>query len=221
MDSPDVPKAAIFIPSAHRFRTEDGMELRSIERPRKQRIVVMTVALIVAAVAVAGTIRAFRADHRPADEGPTVVARIRVAHTPSAIAAGQHAIWVLNAATLSRIDPQTDRVAGAVRIPGGQYGDVAVTHDAVWVMSAGTGTLSRIDPETDRVGGAVRITGQRITRLGGVSGFAVTRGAVWIALFGKPNATATKVTGGSLVKVDTGTMRIVARLPISGILALE
>src|SRR5215831_10609428 len=148
MDSPDVPKAAIFIPSAHRFRTEDGMELRSIERPRKQRIVVMAVALILAAVAVAGTIRAFRADHRPADERPAVAARIKVAHTPSAaagsirafradhrpaderpavaarikvahtpsaIAAGRHATWVLIAATLSRIDPQTDQVevAGA------------------------------------------------------------------------------------------------------------
>src|SRR5215471_19815411 len=86
MDSPDVAKAAIFIPSAHRFRTEDGMELRSIERPRKQRIVVITVALILAAVAVAGTIRAFRADHRPADERPTVAARIRVAGTDSAVA---------------------------------------------------------------------------------------------------------------------------------------
>src|SRR5215471_7463164 len=86
MDSPDVPKAAIFIPSAHRFRTEDEMELRSIERPRKQRIVVITVALILAAVAVAGTIRAFRADHRPAGEGPAVVARIRVAGTDSAVA---------------------------------------------------------------------------------------------------------------------------------------
>ena len=119
-------------------------------QPRKQRIAVITVALILAAVgvagtirtfradhrpaderprvaarirvagtdsAVAGTIRAFRADHRPAEEGPTVVARIRVAHAPSAVAAGRHAIWVLSAATLYRIDPQTDRVGGAVRIP--------------------------------------------------------------------------------------------------------
>src|SRR5215467_7260652 len=175
MDSPDVPKAAIFIPSAHRFRTEDGMELRSIERPRKQRIVVITLALILAAGAVAGTIRAFRADHRPADETPAVVARIRVAGTPSAIAAGQHAIWVLSAATLYRIDPQTDRAAGTVRIPGSKYGDVAVSPDAVWVMTAGTVTLARIAPETDRVVSTVRTA-----RPGGrVSGFAVTRGAVW------------------------------------------
>src|SRR5215472_13485226 len=199
-------------------RTEEGMELRSIERPRKQRIVVMTVALILAAVAVAGTIRAFRADHRPADERPTVVARIGVAGTPSTIAAGQDAIWVLSAATLYRIDPQTDRVAGAVRIPGGQYGDVAVTHDAVWVMSAGTGTLSRIDPETDRVAGAVRITEQR--NPGQDSPVAVTHEAVWVAVFGEIGANG-KVKGGSLVRVDPGTMRIAARLPISGIVGLE
>src|SRR5215831_10374160 len=218
MDSPDVPKAAIFIPSAHRFRTEDGMELRSIERPRKQRIVVITLALILAAVAVAGTIRAFRADHRPADETPAVVARIRVAGTPSAIAAGQDAIWVLSAATLYRIDPQSDRAAAAVRIPGSQYGDVAVTHDAVWVMSAGTGWLSRIDPETVRVVGAVRITGQR--NPGQDSPVAVTHDAVWVAVQGEVGANA-KAHGGWLVRVDPATMRIAARLPISGIVALE
>src|SRR5215469_12535628 len=149
MGSPDVPKAAIFIPSAHRFRTEDGMELRSIERPRKQRIVVMTVALILAAVAVAGTIRAFRADHRPADETPAVVARIRVAHAPSAIAADRDAIWVLSAATLSRIDPQTDQVevVGALRIaPPDELSGFAVTRDAVWIAVFGNfnanGTVS-------------------------------------------------------------------------------
>ena len=187
-------------------------------RPRKQRIVVITVALILAAVAVAGTIGAFRAGHRPADERPAVVARIRVAGTPSAIVAGQHAIWVLSAATLYRIDPQTDRAAGAVRIPGSQYGDVAVTRDAVWVMSAGTGTLSRIDPETDRVVGAVRITGQR--NPGGDSPVAVTHDAVWVAVFGESGANGT-VHGGSLVRVDPGTMQVAARLPISGIVALE
>ena len=187
-------------------------------RPRKQRIVVITVALILAAVAVAGTIGTFRAGHRPADERPAVVARIRVAGTPSAIVAGQHAIWVLSAATLYRIDPQTDRAAGAVRIPGSQYGDVAVTRDAVWVMSAGTGTLSRIDPETDRVVGAVRITGQR--NPGQDSPVAVTQDAVWVAVFGESGANGT-VHGGSLVRVDPGTMQVTARLPISGIVALE
>src|SRR5262249_57035258 len=73
-------------PMTHRFRTEDGMEMRSIERPRKQRIAVITVALILAAVAVAGTIRAFRADHRPAGEGPAVAGRIRGAGADSAVA---------------------------------------------------------------------------------------------------------------------------------------
>ena len=141
-------------------------------KPRKQRAVLIPVALILAAAAVAGTIRAFRADHRPADETPAVVARIRVAGTPSAIAAGRHAIWVLSAATLSRIDPQTNRLAGTVRIPGSRYGDVAVTPDAVWV-----------------------------------------------AVFGK--IANGKVHGGSLVRVDPGTMQVVARLPISGIVGLE
>jgi len=194
------------------------MELRNIELVRKQRAVMIPVALILAAAAVAGTIRAFRADHRPAEERPSVVARIGVAWTPSTIAAGQDAIWVLSAATLYRIDPQTDRVAGAVRIPGGQYGDVAVAHDAVGVMSAGSATLSRIDPETDRVAGAVRITGQR--NPGQDSPVAVTHEAVWVAVFGEIGANG-KVKGGSLVRVDPGTMRIAARLPISGIVGLE
>src|SRR5262245_42351540 len=188
MDSPDVPEAAIFIPSAHRFRTEDGMEMiktgrarmarPSEPKPRKQRAVLIPVALILAAAAVAGTIGAFRADHRPADLGLAVVARIRVAGAPSAIVAGRHAIWVLSPATLNRIDPQTDRLASTVRIPGSRFGDMAVTPDAVWVMSAGTGTLSRIDPETDRVVGAVRITGQRNPGQG--SPVAVTHDAVWV-----------------------------------------
>ena len=195
------------------------MARRREPKPRTQRAVLIPVALILAAAAVAGTIGAFRADHRRGDERPAVVARIRVAGAPSAIAAGRHAIWVLSAATLSRIDPQTNRLAGTVRIPGSRYGDVAVTPDAVWVMSAGTGTLSRIDPETDRVVGAVRITRQWNPGQG--SPVAVTHDAVWVAVFGKANATGKKVTGGSLVRVDPGTMRIVARLPISGILAIE
>src|SRR5262249_45018823 len=93
-------------PMTHRFRTEDGMEMRSIERPRRQGIVVWTAALILGAVAAGGTARASGADPRPADERPAVVARIRVAGTPSTVAAGRHAIWVLSAATLYRIDPQ-------------------------------------------------------------------------------------------------------------------
>src|SRR5262249_19844253 len=101
---------------------------------------------------------------------------------------------------------------------GSESGDVAVPHDAVWVMSAGTGTLSRIDPETDRVVGAVRITGQR--NPGQDSPVAVTHDAVWAAVFGEIGANG-KVHGGSLVRVDPGTMRIAARLPISGIVALE
>lgn len=148
-------------------------------KPRTRRAVVIPVALIIlAAVAVAGTIRAFRAHHRPADGRLAVAARIGVAGTPAAIAAGQHAIWV---------------------------------------VSAATGTLSRIDPQTDRV---KVVGGLRIARHGDISGFAVTRDAVWVAFFGDFGANGT-VHGGSLVRVDPGTMQIVARLPISGIVALE
>jgi len=156
------------------------MARRREPKPRTQRAVLIPVALILAAAAVAGTIGAFRADHRRGDERPAVVARIRVAGTPSAIAAGRHAIWVLSAATLSRIDPQTNRLAGTVRIPGGLnipgWGDAA-------------------------------------------NDVAVTRDAVWVAVFGK--IANGKVHGGSLVRVDPGTMQVVARLPISGIVGLE
>jgi len=100
---------------------------------------------------------------------------------------------VLSAATLYRIDPQTDRVAGAVRIPGSRYGDMAVTHDAVWVMSAGTGTLSRIDPGTGQVVGVARITGLRIS--GENNPVAVTRDAVWVAVPGEIGANG-KAHGG-------------------------
>src|SRR5215471_17411142 len=130
MDSPDVPKAAIFIPSAHRCRTEDEMELRSIERPRKQRIVGITVALIFAAVAVAGNIRAFRADHRPPEERPTVAARLRVAGTDSAVAGTIRAFRADH-----RPADEGPAVVARIRVAG-TPSTIAAGRHAIWVLSA-------------------------------------------------------------------------------------
>jgi branched-chain amino acid transport system substrate-binding protein len=122
----------------------------------------------------------------------------QVGKTPSTIAVGEGAVWVLNAddRTISKIDPQTKEVETFGT--GGISTDLAVGEGAVWVgngaQTSGTGdiahttSVSRVDPNTTSVTQTQDLPSRRATpdvrlagefRTLGVSQLAVGAGAVW------------------------------------------
>jgi len=121
-----------------------------------------------------------------------------VGKTPSTIAVGEGAVWVLNAddRTISKINPQTKEVETFGT--GGITTDLAVGEGAVWVgngaQGAGAGdiasttSVSRVDPDTTSVRETAVLPSARTTldvrpsgesRTLGVSQLAVGAGAVW------------------------------------------
>src|SRR5919109_3022457 len=118
----------------------------------------------------------------------------QVGKTPSTIAVGEGAVWVLNAddRTISKIDPETKEVETIGT--GGVTTDLAVGEGAVWVGNgeqgdiASTTSVSRVDPDTTSVGETQVLPSARTTldvrpagefRTLGVSQLAVGAGAVW------------------------------------------
>jgi DNA-binding SARP family transcriptional activator/DNA-binding beta-propeller fold protein YncE/ABC-type branched-subunit amino acid transport system substrate-binding protein len=180
-----------------------------------------------------------------------IVAGIPVGPAPTAITAGDDAVWVANAGdrTVTRIDPATKRAVATVRldrIPS----QVVADEDAVWVADpiGSEGTVARIDPEskavttmTVRVGdegdkfapptpSAIAVGGgaiwtnylrekvallrpeiassARTIDLGPArssDGIAVGEGAVWV----------TSSADDMLLRIDPGSGRIVAEIPIA------
>jgi branched-chain amino acid transport system substrate-binding protein len=130
------------------------------------------------------------------------VAYTQVGTTPSTIAVGERAVWVLNAddRTISKIDPETHQIVKTFGT-GGTTTDLAVGEGAVWIgngaktVSTGglpsgvyTASISRLDPETTAVSHTEALPGPRRTpdadnagefRTLGVSQLAVGGGAVW------------------------------------------
>src|ERR687897_2889237 len=121
-----------------------------------------------------------------------------VGKTPSTIAVGEGAVWVLNAddQTISKINPQTKEVETFGT--GGITTDLAVGEGAVWVGNgaqtpgavdiASTTSVSRVDPDTTSVRETAVLPSPRTTpdvrlsgesRTLGVSQLAVGAGAVW------------------------------------------
>jgi YVTN family beta-propeller protein len=92
----------------------------------------------------------------------------------SAVAMGEDSVWVVAGDSVSRIDPQTNRVVATIAVKKGPNG-AAVGYGSVWVTSAGedAGTLSRIDPATSSVVATIPV-------IPGASGLAVGEGAVWV-----------------------------------------
>jgi branched-chain amino acid transport system substrate-binding protein len=123
------------------------------------------------------------------------VAYTQVGNTPSTIAVGEGAVWVLNAddRTISKIDPETRDVNTFGT--GGVTTDLAVGEGAVWVGNGPktsdfvyTASVSRFDPAsaTEKARAALpRFTATPAARsageyrVRGVSQLAVGAGAVW------------------------------------------
>lgn len=174
--------------------------------------------------------RASRLDPATGD----VVASVRVPHDGRAVAVGAGAVWSAGEACigphpddpdvcvteprLSRIDPDTDKVAATVAIPlpPGTRPDtastsaVAVGAGAVWLAvgwGPATGELVRIDPTTNAIVA-------RIPTGGDVGDLRLGAGSLWL-LSHPEQIGETKVGGASLLRIDPATNTVVAT-PIRG-----
>jgi peptide/nickel transport system substrate-binding protein len=113
---------------------------------------------------------------------------IRVGNGPSALAAGEGGVWVVNRGdgTLSRIDPETSSVTWTDSV-GRDPTAVAVGEGSVWVTGGDEGTVVHVDPDGPRVV-EPRKTGSRPAAI------AVAGGSVWVAA----DAPASAHRGGTL-----------------------
>jgi DNA-binding beta-propeller fold protein YncE len=164
-------------------------------------------ALGVLAV-VAGATACTGGESRSGSEGErSVGVRIPVPGQPFRVASGEGFVWVLNRAprpctrarpcTVSRIDPDTNRVLGKpVPLPADAW-DLAVGLGSVWVTQF-DGRLIRMDARTGRI--SARISARPLY-FGSV--VTVGGGFVWTGNDDERNAR------GSVSKIDPATNRVV------------
>jgi peptide/nickel transport system substrate-binding protein len=130
--------------------------------------------------------------------GGEVRAVVSLGTAPSALAAGDGAVWVANAnaGTVSRIDPQTRAVVETITV-GSSPSGIAVGPAAVWVTNSDSGTVSRIDPAVDRVVQTVPVGNAP-------AGVAVGDGSVWVA----------NSSDGTLTRLDAVTGDVVRTIAL-------
>jgi branched-chain amino acid transport system substrate-binding protein len=152
------------------------------------------------------------------DPAGGVLSYTQVGASPSNVAVGEGAVWVLNAddQTVSRIDPETrqvDKTFGTGETPT----DIAVGEGAVWVGNAPargqdisyTASVSRIDPQSSVVTRTLRLPVSRTPDyppfgvLPGVSQLAVGEGAIWAI---NPDFTVSRI--------DAASGDLVANVPV-------
>jgi branched-chain amino acid transport system substrate-binding protein len=149
------------------------------------------------------------------------VSYTEVGTTPSTVAVGEGAVWVLNAddQTISKIDPETERVRTFGT--GGTTTDLAVGEGAVWVGNgeeSGPGlgrvftrTVSRLDPQSTTPTGTATLADELSAgdvnagelRRTGISQLAAGAGAVWAI---NPDL--------SVSRIDSETGDVVAQIPV-------
>ena len=180
------------LPSA--FPPLRGLDEQTIKeefvRPRKPLLAPLAaaaIALVVAAVAVAGylltrggsttVVQNSLAAIDPATD--KVVSDVRVGQQPTRIAIGLGGVWVVNNGdhTLSHVDPAKNRLQATIPLAATPT-DVAVGRGHVWVV-AYEGTLAEIDPNGDDVRRHIRFARGRIGGAGAEA--AVGSTAIWIA----------------------------------------
>ena len=130
--------------------------------------------------------------------GGPVRAVVSLGTSPSAMAAGDGAIWVANqnAGTVARIDPVTRSAVQTVQV-GSVPTSIAVGAGAVWVSNNDGGTVSRIDPTVNRVV-------QTIAVGNAPTGLAVGDGSVWVV----------NSSDGTLSRIDEISGTVTARIPL-------
>ena len=130
----------------------------------------------------------------------TTVTPVKVGIQPCAEIGAFGSVWVANygSATLSRVDPSTNRVTGTVKVGAGPCG-LAAGAGSIWVDGYGTDTVERVNPHT-----------LKRTR-------AIPAGpAVWDVAFDGRYVWADDNTNGTVVKIDPRRNVVVRRFHIGG-----
>ena len=181
-------------------------------RRRRQRTTTTVLTLIVAAAVLAGAVFAVGIARRidpqpgpPARPDPTAPARVvgtlRGFGDPVAMAvragdvwvAGDNPRWVIRFVTPT--NPATQEIP-TIALPAAPT-RLAVTEDAVWVLTPGDTSVSRIDPATNQVVATIPVGRAP-------SGLAVGAGAVWVS----------RHSDGTVVRIDPTTNQVVATIAV-------
>jgi branched-chain amino acid transport system substrate-binding protein len=158
------------------------------------------------------------------DGGGDAISYTQVGNTPSTIAVGEGAVWVLNAddRTISKLDPKTRQVLKTFGT-GGVTTDLAVGEGAVWVGNGAetpgplslvhTASISAFDPDTTSERGTEPLPELALNpaavssaeaRVLGVSQLAVGAGAVWAI---NPDRSVSRIDPDSGTRVATVRMK--------------
>jgi len=194
--------------------------LPDVPAPRKRgrlALVLAAAALVAACALTAGLLLLTGGSDGPESVGNAIaavdaggdVSYTEAGTTPSTIAVGEGAVWVLNAddRTISKVDPETRQIVKTFGTSGTTT-DLAVGEGAVWIgngsapagetfESVYTSSVARLDPTSADVTTAVALPDARSTtsegsppRLLGVSQIAVGAGAVWAI---NPDGTVSRI----------------------------
>jgi streptogramin lyase/predicted Ser/Thr protein kinase len=140
-----------------------------------------------------------------------VVRTVVTGRCPNAVAHGEEAAWVVNAAesTVTRIDPATGAMESFET--GHQAGSVMAGLGSVWVTSDYDDSVWRLNPVTG--------SPQAIIPVGDLPwGIVADDGAVWVTSHG-PESPAAALPGqiepaGTLVRIDPDTNKVVATIDL-------
>lgn len=106
-------------------------------------------------------------------------------------------------ATVSRVDPNSERVVASITVGPRGGGDLTAGFGSIWAIDRAAGTVTRIDPQTNTVTATIAT---------GTAPSALTTGAtgIWVADDGQAST-----SGASLVEIDPATNRVSTRLPLT------
>jgi streptogramin lyase len=170
-------------PVAMLWRQQSRQRRRSLRTAAV--VLAMLAGLVAAAVLVARVPRqreVIAPSPRPLGRVAATIALPQAAF-PRVVGVADRVVWVDGGdATVYRVDPRTDRVAGSLRLPAGSR-LAAVARGSLWLADEAAGTVSRADPRTGRT--------LRTVRVGAVAagpdprqerfGVAVDGDTVWVA----------------------------------------
>ena len=114
------------------------------------------------------------------------------------VAASPDSVWVLSdeKTTLSRIDPDENKVVAEIRLPA-TCNSILFAETALWVTCAKEGKVYRIDPNTNVVANRIEVPAQPVS-------LAFGEGSVWVLC----------KTDGKIVRIDPKTNKVGATVEL-------
>ena len=168
------PSAAAFIPTKNSI---DKIDLKTNKKADSVAGLDQPCGGMVSAFAslwtpVCGTHSLSRIDVKTLKVTATIQAG--ASSTRGTIAASPDSVWVLtdDKATLSRIDPDQNAVAGELRIPG-DCRSLALAESALWLACPSENKVLRVNPESNLVDQSIKVSDEPISIASGA-------GSIWV-----------------------------------------